>query len=314
MGSRNFDLGARDMKAAGRIALEEGMQSFSSVDTMADRWNLFVDYVREYHGFGRMELITPDVVLAYGEILTDRVTEGDLEASTAQNYISAVNRVLELARGDQHMTVSPTRDCGIPMRENIAKFSQYVTIPEHNDWLGRVDPVMRILLRLQRAFGMRFEESAKFDARNAHTYSHKGPVPIVNGTKGGRPRQVPIWKSSQSETLSTAQKVQGSHHSLIPEGMSYEEFRRHCYRVATANGIRFHRERHSYACQRYMDLVGAECPVMATIPHGEAHIEWLANQLRKPLEVARERDRTVRAQIAQELGHNRIEVTNAYLG
>ncbi len=34
---------------------------------MADRWNLFVDYVREYHGFGRMELITPDVVIAYGE-------------------------------------------------------------------------------------------------------------------------------------------------------------------------------------------------------------------------------------------------------
>lgn len=95
MGSRNFDLGARDMKAAGRIALEEGMQSFSSIDTMADRWNLFVDYVREYHGFGRMELITSDVVMAYGEILADRVIEGGLEASTAQNYISAVNRVLE---------------------------------------------------------------------------------------------------------------------------------------------------------------------------------------------------------------------------
>ena len=67
---------------------------------MADRWNLFVDYVREHHGFGRMELITSDVVMAYGEILADRVTEGELEASTAQNYISAVNRVLELARGD----------------------------------------------------------------------------------------------------------------------------------------------------------------------------------------------------------------------
>ena len=26
MGSRNFDLGARDMKSAGRIALEEGMR------------------------------------------------------------------------------------------------------------------------------------------------------------------------------------------------------------------------------------------------------------------------------------------------
>ena len=53
---------------------------------------------------------------------------------------------------------------------------------------------------------------------------------------------------------------------------------------------------------------------MAAIPHGEAHIEWLAVQLRKSLDVARERDRKAREQIAQELGHNRIDVTNAYLG
>ena len=89
---------------------------------------------------------------------------------------------------------------------------------------------------------------------------------------------------------------------------------RSTYRGSETRRIRFHRERHSYACQRYKDLVGAECPVMAAIPHGEAHIEWLAVQLRKSLDVARERDRKAREQIAQELGHNRIEVTNAYLG
>ncbi len=69
MGTRNFDLGARDMKAAGRIALEEGMRSFASIDTMADRWNLFVDYVREHHAIGRMEMVTPDVVIEYGSWL-----------------------------------------------------------------------------------------------------------------------------------------------------------------------------------------------------------------------------------------------------
>ena len=85
MGSRNFDLGTRDMKAAGRVALEEGMRSFSSIDTMADRWNLFVDYVREHHAIGRMEIITVDVVIAYGQSLSDRVDDGDLEPATAQN-------------------------------------------------------------------------------------------------------------------------------------------------------------------------------------------------------------------------------------
>jgi hypothetical protein len=107
MGTRNYDLGTRDMKAAGRVALEEGMRSFSSIDTMADRWNLFIDYVREHQAIGRMELITPDVIIAYGETLADRVDEGELEAATAQNYVSAVNRVLEIARGDRHIAVSP---------------------------------------------------------------------------------------------------------------------------------------------------------------------------------------------------------------
>jgi len=62
MGSRNFDFGALDMKAEGRVALEEGMQSFSSIDIMADRWKLIVarvgtrdiaDFVRKWNSAGK---------------------------------------------------------------------------------------------------------------------------------------------------------------------------------------------------------------------------------------------------------------------
>lgn len=44
------------------------------------------------------------------------------------------------------------------------------------------------------------------------------------------------------------------------------------------------------------------------------HIKWLARQLKISEAEAKERDQKVRAQIAQELGHGRVEVTNAYLG
>jgi len=314
MGTRNYDLGTRDMKAAGRVALEEGMQSFSSIDTMADRWNLFVDYVREHHAIGRMELITADVVIAYGQSLADRIDVGELEPATAQNYVSAVNRILEIARGDRHVAVSPTRDCGIPLRSGIAMDSQLVSTNEHFNWLSSVDKLLKILLRLQRAYGLRFEESAKFDARNADAYIRAELLPVTNGTKGGRQREIPICMSAQNQILRVAKEYQGNHHSLIPADMTYAEFRRHCYRIATAQGIRFHRERHTYAYLRYKRLIGAEPPVMVGIPHGDAHYEWLAVQLRIfPVE-AKERDQAVRAQIAQELGHSRIEVTNAYLG
>lgn len=98
MGTRNFRLGSRDMKAAGRLALERGMLSFTSIGTMADRWNPFVDYIREHHVIGRMERITKEVVLDYGAGLADLVDEELLAASTAQNYVSVVNRVMKIAR------------------------------------------------------------------------------------------------------------------------------------------------------------------------------------------------------------------------
>jgi hypothetical protein len=314
MGTRNFDLGARDMKAAGRIALEQGMRSFASIDTMSDRWDRFVDYIRAQHDIGRMENISQDVVIAYGAWLADKVDEELLETATAQNYVSAVNRVLEIARGDRHVAVSPTRDCGIPLRSGVAMDSQFVSGTEHYNWLIHFDVPTRIMIRLQRAFGLRFEEAAKFDARGVDAHIAAGLLPVVNGTKGGRKREVPLCMDAQFDVLQAAAKYQGGVRSLIPEDMSYAEFRRQCYCIATRHHIRFHRQRHTYACLRYRRLVGADCPVMASIAHGEPHIAWLSHELKIPEAEAKERDRAVRALIAQELGHNRIEVTHAYLG
>lgn len=273
MGTRNFDLGARDMKAAGRIALERGMRSFASIDVMASRWDRFVKYIREHHAIGRMETITPEVVIAYGAWLADQVEDGYLKPATAQNYVSAVNR-----------------------------------------WRCIRDPRLRIMIRLQRAFGLRFEESAKFDARGVLESLRAKVLWVVEGTKGGRKRQIPICMGAQEDTLHKARDVQGNGRSMIPEDMPYAEFRRDCYRIAARHGIRFHRERHPYAYLRYKRLPGADCPVVAGVPHGEAHIVWPAQELKISEEAARAKYHAIRLQIAQELGHNRIEVTNAYLG
>jgi site-specific recombinase XerC len=314
MGSRNFDLGARDMKAAGRIALERGMCSFASIDSMADRWNRFVDFAREHYEIGRMERISLDVVVAYGTWLADQVDEELLAESTAQNYVSAVNRVLEIARGDKSLHVSPTRDCGIPKRIGVAIDNLAVSAEEHKTWLGIIDPRIALLLELQRAFGLRFEESAKLDSRAVWQQSHTGWLNVTDGTKGGRKRRVPIVRDEQLVVLEQAAEAQGDDRSLIFGTMSYDDFRQECYRQSVRHGIRFHRERHAYAQQRYRDLVGVDCPVASGIDHGRAHHTWLAKQLGISLDAAKELDDTARDQIALELGHNRREVSNAYLG
>lgn len=314
MGTRNFDLGARDMKAAGRFALKLGMSSFTSIDTMSDRWNLFVDYIHEHHAIGRMEMISQDVVIEYGSWLADRVDEDELEVATAQNYVSAVNRVLEIARGDNTLQVSPTQDCGIPKRSGVATENMAVSDEVHNLWVRLVHPRIAAMLDLQRWFGLRFEESAKFDAHAAKCEMASGQISVSEGTKGGRQRQVSCSRAWQFVTIARAAKMQENSRSMIFSAMSYREFRQYCYRMSTQHGIRFHRERHAFAQRRYWELVGEECPVVGNIGHGQAHLTWLAQELRIDIDEAKQRDASARDRVAQELGHSRIEVTNAYLG
>jgi hypothetical protein len=74
MGSRNFDLGARDMKAAGRIALERGMcrSPASTPWPIAGIVRRLCPRALRDRPHGAISL---DVVMAYGEILADQVDE-----------------------------------------------------------------------------------------------------------------------------------------------------------------------------------------------------------------------------------------------
>lgn len=315
MGSRNFSLGSRDIRAASRMALQIEIQSFSSVDTMADRFSRFVDFIESnFPQIRRMEHITREVVLAYADWLVHEVEEGRLAISTAHNYLSAVNRVFEIARGDRKLTVAPRKDAGLPPRSGIATESLAVSMEEHEEWLGQVPELLALMIKLQRAFGLRFAESAKFDARQVPKWVATNMVVLTEGTKGRRTREVPIITKEQRDLLLVAQVFQGKARSLIPVGMSYRAFRDQCYRIAGKCGIRFHRERHSYSCSRYLDLVSADCPVVAGVKHGMAHIAYLAAYLAISEDEARLRDQAARLQIALELGHGRLEVINAYVG
>lgn len=314
MGSRNFSLGSRDMKVAGHFALKKMMMSFQSVATMVDRWARFIDYVDREHGIRRMEHISRDVVLGYGEFIADLVEEGLLASATAQNYLSTVNRVMSFARHDPAVWVSPVGDCGIPRRSGIAVVN--LAVPEllHREWCDVVDPRLRILLEVQRQFGLRFEESAKLDACTALKDARSGWITIREGTKGGRGRQLPIQTDVQCETLVRAAAIQRGDRSMIPESVTYREFRRNSYRIAVTHGIRYHRERHAYTHRRYQELVGEPCPVASGIKHGQVHWTWLSAQLNITEEIAMTIDMSARKIIARELGHNRPEVSHAYLG
>lgn len=307
--SRNYGLGTRDMAQAGRIALSQackrGEMSFSSVDTISDRWSLFTAYAKAA-GVGRMERITPELVIEYGRSLARQVASGEMSPAYAQNMVSAVNSVLQQVR--EWKSISPTKDCGIQHRRHVRD-----TPPmgiERGANLRRALDALReagqhrgaAVVELARELGLRTKEASLLDASRALKEAQKkGAVTVLNGTKGGRRREVTIVAPTQLQALQRASAAQGSTRALMPPDQNWKQWRENGLRDAREtlqkHGIdRIHDLRAAYACDRYHQLTGAVAPVNG----GKI--------------VNREADKLAREVIAEELGHGRIDVVASYIG
>ena len=171
------------------------------------------------------------------------------------------------------------------------------------------DAHVRMSLELQRAFGLRREESLKFQP----AYADRGDHLLLKGswTKGGKPRVIPIRNVDQRELLERARQREllerarrlAGHGSMIPPARSYHEhYQRYGNLTAYAGLYRLHGLRHRYAQQRYEELTGWPSPAA-----GGPLFKALSPQ-QKAL------DRRVRLIISRELGHERERITAVYCG
>jgi hypothetical protein len=313
----NYALGSREMTLAAKNALTRAGKSFSSVATISQRFSHFAAYAKQEFGAKIMEQLTRNIVIAYAKTLVEKVNSGELSPATAQNYLSAVNVILSLARGDSALRVKPVSEAGFPSRSGIAKINKSVSLEAHNSAINKATEVISIMLELQRNLGLRFEESAKIDAKKVLSGYGLGKnfVTITDGTKGGRIREVPIFSYSQIQALQRAASYQAKHHqrSMIPKAKSYKDFRNDAYNQIRNLGINFHGERHAYAQERYKQLMGFNAPVVEGTT-SLANLRFEAFRLGVPVSLLKEKDFLVRLQISTELGHCRISITRSYLG
>ncbi len=162
------------------------------------------------------------------------------------------------------------------------------------------DRHVKAAILLQAAFGLRREEAMKViphEAIKTDCLKLKG-----SWTKGGRPRTVPITSYHQRTILGAINQIAGKG-SLIPEGRSYAQQLRLYERLTQKAGIhRAHGLRHRYAQVRYEKLTGMKCP----LDGGPSRSMMSKEQY--------ELDRLARGRIAKELGHQRIEICDVYLG
>ncbi|MCB4322557.1 integrase domain-containing protein [Alcaligenes sp. 13f] len=187
---------------------------------------------------------------------------------------------------------------GIPERRYVTNESK---AKELGDRLDRVtDPHVRMSLRLQAAFGLRREESIKFQPRYA---DHGDHIAIKESwAKGGRDRTVPITTPEQRAVLNEAHRLAGSG-SLIPSHKTYIQ-QRHVYdgQCKAAGLSNMHGLRHRYAQMRYEVLTGWKAPAA-----GGSSVGRLSPTQRM-------QDNRVRQTISRELGHERVQITSTYLG
>lgn len=305
MRGNNYGLQTRDMAKAGHFAMNReaanGAASFSTAATVGDRFNRFAEMAKA-DGLRRLEEVTRDQVTAYGQTLADQVAEGTLSAAYAQNLVSAVNTVMNAATRGQWQSVSPTRECGIAQRSSVRETpSMAIDRSRVEAAQAAMNDRGQAITDLARDLGLRSKEASLINARGALSEARDtGRVTIVDGTKGGRAREVPITQERQIASLERAATVQGEARSLIPQGQTWAQFRdgelreiRETLQVHGLTGL--HDLRAGYASERYQALTGERPPLEGG-------------------QVSKADDRAAREILAVELGHGRIDVIASYIG
>ena len=293
------------MSKAAQFALNNTVQAsgmgFSHAAETGRNFAKFAAFARD-KGVKQMEYISRELVIEYGKQLSDRVSNNEIGQGHAQNTVSAINTVMRVASQGAWQRVSPTRECGIDQRSAIRE-----TPPTGLD-RGQLERGLTALsgrgvtiAELAREFGLRTKEASLLNAQAAlREATSRGAVTIADGTKGGREREIPLTSARQIAVLERAAAAQGAARAVMPPDQNWKAWRENGLReireTLQQHGVsRLHDLRSAYACERYQQITGYTAPVLG----GQA---------------PRDIDREARLQIANELGHGRISITNSYLG
>lgn len=311
--SRNFGMRSRDMGSAlvNAYKLNSGNgETTKSSSSTRSHLNRFATYIKTEYAVNDLRKIDRDMVLNYPVYLKN----DGLADKSIKNYLSKVNQALGNARLDKKCHVDP-KEGGIKNLSGIADRDKSSERKTFDLVKSQVSERFAVILELQRNFGLRPEESCKINAEKALQEAETGKISITRGTKNGRPREIRVTSpQKQIDVLQRAAKIQGTHHSMIPKNLEYHQFRNSNYNELRNVTMNQYGGRHAFAHDRYEQITGVKCAAELGLAHGKEHHNYIAKQLTITPKKARELDRKARREISQDLGHNRLDVTNSYLG
>jgi len=151
---------------------------------------------------------------------------------------------------------------------------------------------------------MRVEEASKANLKRIQSeITRKGSFQILEGNKGGRVcfREIKATNNIREAVAYAISVRPANSRNLIAPNEQYKDFKsllNNAREIMKEHGLStFHDCRAAFACNRYKEITGQEAPCISKHPIDDKAL-----------------DKQAREQIAMELGHSRIEITDAYLG
>jgi len=282
-----FQVNFKNEHKASHLAREIS-QYFHRGSSLENRIETVLNTLREALGVKSLKKIDQDVAKAYVEYLREKVANGELSRKTAENYISAFNRVLEYANerlGRNLELISPS-EWGLS-RGSFEYVDRAVSKETHEKFLSflsqKEDLRAQALywsVQLQREFGLRLRESIAIKETTIERALETGKLSLgrEDGTKNGREREIPVLTEGQREVLQGAYSFMKENNlfSLVPTERLREQYN-YAYEVKrefereTGEKFNYHGERHAFA-QAWIDQGVDRATVSGWLGHGREEI------------------------------------------
>jgi hypothetical protein len=306
--NKNFGYG-KSMSYASKQALTEYYNGghFGTSAKYAKSFKIFIKYLKSKN-INDLNDIKKEDFVNFAKYINSEKVKGRFSVKTAQNIISGCNCVLRIIRGDNYFFLSPRKYAGA-RTDKLQCLPKWLDIHKQKaayDYLMKKDNNLDyLLIRFIDLTGCGLEEACKQNYKARLCEAKKtGYIDITEGTKGGHGKHYERFILASPELIMVLLglvKHQKSHHSVIPKNMSfirfYNNFSARWYRVAKKYDLKgFNDFRKTRAIIAYESITGFKAPIYADKP------------------APKDMDYRARIVIAKSFGHQRIGVTDAYLG
>lgn len=170
--------------------------------------------------------------------------------------------------------------------------------------VSKKDTIVGMQLKLSKEFGLRRLEAIML---KPHVSDEGEYLHVRAGTKGGRPRMVPISSEQQRSLIEEAKSMSDPKSGLICRSgktlkQAINRFKyvmRYCCLTRAGEGVTAHGLRHGYVHRRYQERTGG-----GNLPIKGGKLGEVAPMI----------DKVAKLKIMEEVGHSRLSVTTAYGG